>query len=319
MPVGDFLLGAVVLVVLWGPAAFAGVVVARRCATSGIVRVVGGGLVPAVLVLAATVVPAIFGVLGRGTACVASLLIAAAVVVAARRRPPRRPAYESPAPAPAGKDRPAGFVALDRVAVAAVADLELLFDRTNDPILAIDTVTFHLPNVARWLESGSLWQIDQFIQGQAQGNSPHSGDFLLLSVVMPWHADFAVRGLATAVLVFAALCVVALARELGAARPPGAVAGAAAATLPVVFTATIDAGFMDALTYGGIAAGALFLLRATRSRRPLDLVLAGLALGLAAGTKWYGLPAAGVVLLAGAGYALRRLPVRAVAAGVATT
>src|SRR3954451_1985175 len=128
MPVGDFLLGAVVLVVLWGPAAFAGVVVARRCgpATSGIVRVVAGGLVTAVLVLAATVVPAILGVLDRGTACVASLLIAAAVVVAARRGPPRRRAYASPVPAPAGKDRPAGFVALGVVAVAAVAGLALL-------------------------------------------------------------------------------------------------------------------------------------------------------------------------------------------------
>src|SRR4051794_11548954 len=189
MPVGDFLLGAVVLLVLWGPAALAGVVVARRCgpATSGIVRVVAGGVVTAAVVLAATVVPAIFGVLDRGTACVASLLIAAAVVVPARRRPPRRRADESPDPAPGGRDRPAGLVALGVVGVAAVAGLALLFDRTNDPILAIDTVTFHLPNVARWLESGSLWQIDQFIQGQAQGNYPHSGDFLLLSVVMPWH------------------------------------------------------------------------------------------------------------------------------------
>ena len=62
-----------------------------------------------------------------------------------------------------------------------------------------------------------------------------------------------------------------------------------------------------------MTAGLLFVLRFARTERRSDLVLAGLGIGLAAGTKWYAVPGALVLIgvlagcrhLAGAGWRAR--------------
>jgi hypothetical protein len=89
--------------------------------------------------------------------------------------------------------------------------------------------------------------------------------------------------------------VFAVARELRASHAASVLAAAAAISLPVVGIATIPRALPDTLMWTTFACGILFLLRHARSDRRSDLVLAGVALGIAAGTKWYGVSSVAVV------------------------
>jgi hypothetical protein len=66
-------------------------------------------------------------------------------------------------------------------------------------------------------------------------------------------------------------------------------------SLPVVGIATIPRALPDTLMWTTFACGVLFLLRHSRTGRRSDLVLAGVALGIASGTKWYGVSSVAVV------------------------
>jgi hypothetical protein len=74
-------------------------------------------------------------------------------------------------------------------------------------------------------------------------------------------------------------------------------AAAAAVSLPVVGVATIPRALPDSLMWTAFCCGVLFLLRHARSARRSDLVLAGVALGIACGTKWYGVSSVAVVVV----------------------
>ena len=87
----------------------------------------------------------------------------------------------------------------------------------------------------------------------------------------------------------------AVARELRASHAASVLAAAAVVSLPVVGIATIPRALPDSLMWTTFACGVLFLLRHARSARRSDLVLAGVALGIAAGTKWYGVSSVAVV------------------------
>jgi dolichyl-phosphate-mannose-protein mannosyltransferase len=295
MPLGDFLAGtAMFVVVLAAVAAATALVVRRRLAhldplTRGLATLVVGTAV----LLGVHLVPLVLGILARGTVLVAA---AAAVGLAALVRP----AAPEPAPArvPSPPSSPLSWalagVAGAFAAVAALADIGRW---AGDELVGVDPLTFHLPNVARWIQHRTVWQIDQFVPLLAHGNYPNNGDVLLLSAVLPWHNDFLVRLPITFFLVTTAVAVFAVVREL---RVPDAIAGLAAAalvSLPVVGVATIPRALPDTLMWTTFACGILFLLRHARSGRRSDLVLGGVALGIACGTKWYGVSSVGVVVV----------------------
>ena len=57
----------------------------------------------------------------------------------------------------------------------------------------VDMTTFHLPNVARWIQDGSFWQVDDFVPDRAFGYYPNTSDVLTLAAVLPFDNDFLVR------------------------------------------------------------------------------------------------------------------------------
>jgi 4-amino-4-deoxy-L-arabinose transferase-like glycosyltransferase len=145
--------------------------------------------------------------------------------------------------------------------------------------------------VARWVQSGTFWQVDAFVPEQSHGTYPNHGDVLQLAVFGPFRNDAFVRLVNVPLLALAGLASYALARELRASAAAAALAAALLLAIPVVLLPGVDQAQTDALLVAAYPAGLLFLLRHWRTGAGSDLVLAGLALGLAVGTKWYGVPA----------------------------
>ena len=160
---------------------------------------------------------------------------------------------------------------------------------------SIDVLNFHLPGVAQWIQDGSIWHVDNFLADVAPGNYPNNGDVILLAAVLPWRNDFLSH---LAIYPFYALTgvgIYALAAELRAPRPAGVLAGCLLLAIPAVAIPALVQSFPDAVLLFAFATGIVFLIRHHRSGRRSELVLAGLALGVALGTKWYGVSSVAVV------------------------
>src|SRR3954451_22748045 len=266
--------------------------------------------------VAAYLVPGALGVLSRWSA------LAAAVVLLAllwRALPRRSGAPLDDVPAAVSESGPLSW-ALAGLAVAAVGCFTVakLWAATRETSADVDTLTFHLPDIGAWLQSGSIWQVDQYTPLLANGNYPHNGDLVVASVLAPFEFDSFVRVVNAPFVLVAGLAVYAIARELAAPRATAVLAGALFAALPVVSYAAYDGAKTDAIMWAAFGAGTLFLLRNLRRGQTSDLVLAGLGLGLAFGVKWYGVPAAAIMVAVWAGRAaVERRGIRAVTRGAA--
>lgn len=287
MAVGEYLSGLALLSVTLTGVTIATVVLLRRRLShlAGADRVVAAGLIFTGCVVAAHLAPAALGVLSRGTTVVAALAVGALAFAVPRA------AASDPMPAPEPRrasGRLSWLLAALGVAAALTGLLAYVHHQFEFSPTGTDAMNFHLPGVIRWIQEGSIWQIDQFIAYQAHGNYPHHGDVVLLAAVLPWHDDFLLR---VVFLPWAALTVVAVyavARELGAPRPAAALSGALVVTLPNVLFDLVESTLPDAVMFSTFAAGVAFLLRHHRTGARSDLVLAGVGLGLAFGTKWFG-------------------------------
>ena len=182
-------------------------------------------------------------------------------------------------------------------AFASIAALADLGRWAGDELVGVDPLTFHLPNIGRWIQNHSMWQIDQFVPLLAHGNYPNNGDVVLLSTVLPWHNDFLVRLPITFFLLRPRSPSTRSPANCGAPHAAAALGGVAVISLPVVGIATIPRALPDSLMWTTFACGLLFLLRHVRIGRRSDLVLAGLGMGIAAGTKWYGVSSVAVVVV----------------------
>jgi hypothetical protein len=289
MPLQDFLTGtALFAVMLAAVLAATALVVRRRLMHLDRLELALASVVTATAILIGVhLVALMLGILTRGTvlaACALAIGLAALVRPAAASGPPAVAAPPLAPPPPSG--RAAWALAGVAAAFAAVAALADLGRWAGDELVGVDPLTFHLPNVGRWIQLHSMWQIDQFVPLLAHGDYPNNGDVVLLSTVLPWHNDFLVRLPITFYLVTTAIAVFAVARELRAPQAASVLAAAVVVSLPVVGIATIPRALPDSLMWTTFACGALFVLRHVRSGRRSDLVLAGVALGIAAGTKW---------------------------------
>ena len=314
MPLEDFLAGAALFALMLATVAAATALVVRRrlrhldALETGLASVVIG----TAALIAVHLVPLMLGALARGTVIgaaalavgLAALVRPAGATVAAQRERDLR------GPAPPSRRASWALAALAGSFTAAAA-LANLGRWGGDEVIGDDPTSFHLPGVGRWIQDATMWQIDQFVPLLAQGYYPNNGDVVLLSTVLPWHNDFLVRLPGVFFLVTTAIATFAVARELRASQAASLLAAAAVVSLPVVGFVTIPRALPDAIMWATFACGALFGLRHARTGRRSDLVLAGVGLGIAAGTKWYGVSSVPVVVaiwIAARAVAARRAP-----------
>ena len=283
---------------------FAGTWLAIGAAVTAIVRVrlpqldrlsalIAWGLLFAAGIMTAVLIPAVLGILTRATMLACAALIALAAWRLAPRRGPAadRRAEVAPPPPPAAPGEHPVVRLLAFAAGAATLLCVLLFLRYTvaQPIQHIDMVAFHLPGVARWIQSGSIWQNDEFLPLLPTGFYPSNGSLVYVSAILPWHNTAFVRIVNVPFLALAVAGMFATARELGAPRGMSALIAAMAIDVPVIMLYAIDRAVPDVILLGTLAAGMLFLVRGLRDPNRWNLVLGGLGLGLAFGTKWYGL------------------------------
>jgi hypothetical protein len=295
---GQYALGVVLLGITVGASVLtARVVVSRRLAgLPGYARGAAYGVLIAAALLVATLVPAALGLLGRGSAPICAL----ALLAATTRWLPRGAPAEAEAEAEARPAEPLLSRLLGGAAFALLAGWSIAAAWLGSavPSTGRDTLTFHLPEAVRWMQTGTIWRVDQFEPLLANAYYPQNGDALNLALLVPFHSDAFVRVLSVSSLLVFALAVYALARELRA--PPGAAALGAAlvASLPISVLTAEEGAKTDLWCLAALAVAGLFLVRQLRTGAGADLLIGSAALGLAAGTKWYGLTAAAAVAVA---------------------
>lgn len=311
MPAADYLQGLAVLGVTLTATGVAAVLLYRRRLRhlSGAPLACGLATLWIAALLIAHLVPAMLGILTRESVLVAALALAAA----ASRLGPRGPL--SPSPPPAGP--PSGRLswAIAATAAGAVLGQVLLFlvERGREPVRAFDALTFHLPGVARWIQSGTIWQLDDLHPGYAFGNYPQNGDVLQLAVMLPFENDAFVRLVGFPLLLLTGIAVYALACELRAPRASAVVFAAALIAIPVAQLPALEEAQVDPLMFAMFGCGLLFLARHARTGNRSELILAGAGLGIAFGSKWYALPYVVLTVgLWGVAWLAARRPVRQV-------
>ena len=259
------------------------------------------------VLMAAELIPLALGVLTRATPAITAL----AALLIVWRLPRPQPAAASSAQPVQRSGALSWVLAAAACLAAAVFGLAYVKARAFTAFTHIDMVSFHLPTVARWIQSGSVWRAEQLLPYQAQGYYPDNGELMMLSAVLPWHNDFAVRYLGAIYMSMTGIAAYALSRELRAPAAASALFAAIPVTLPIVALAAYDEGLPDPLMYATFLAGLVFLARHWRTRRTADLVVAGLALGICFGTKWYAVSSVTVILAAWLiGALAARLPAR---------
>ena len=319
MELGEYTVGLLFLAGTLGASLIgAGIVVARRLPRlGGVLRVLAFGLIATAVLVAVHLLPGAVGLLTRESVLALALL----VLVAAWRLVPQLPGGERlDAPEPIADSGPIswGIVALTGgvLAVAVLAEITL---GLRTPAEDVDTLTFQLPNIGHWIQENTFWSINQFIPLQGHGNYPNNGDLMFLAVMLPFESDALVRVVDVPFYVLAGLSVYAIAGELRAPRATAALAGLLLGALPIVHLATFSGAKTDPVFYAAFGTAILFMLRYLRLGERGELLLAGIGLGVALGTKWYGATAVPIVVAvwAGALFAQRR-SVRPVLTGAAT-
>jgi hypothetical protein len=295
MPLGEYLLGWLFYLPTVGAASGAAYLLLRRRLgyLSGLARMLAFVTLATAAVIASDLLPAALGILTRGTALAAAIIML--VTVRAVTGKAHAVAVDTD-PAPPPSSRASLVIAVITVGAATVFAAARLYDLSSQPLMDIDMLNFHLPGIARVMQTGSVWRVDQFLPGIATAQYPNNGDFFILSTILPWHDMAFVRFGPAVFFALTAVAAYALSLELRASRAAAATLAVAAVMVPA-FSVLAFEGVPDAICLATFLIGLLFLSRHARSRRGGELMIAGLALGIALGTKWYGLTAVAVVVV----------------------
>jgi len=309
---GEYLNGVGLFTIVWGSSACTALLVVRSLPRlEGPPRAVALSLVFLTVLLAAHLIPGALGLLRPGGVALTAMLGTLVAWRATRRVPQVESTALAPPPLHSGESgRASRWIALAvAVAVAAVALAGLAGVRNRAPD-HVDALSFALPGVAGWIGTHSIWHVGAFLPYLQVRTYPTNGDLLSLAAILPWHDDAFLRVLALPLLGLTALSVYAIGQELRAGGVTSTLLATAAVSPSVILATAIDELKPDAFMYATFAGGLFFLVRHGRTGRRADLLLAGVGLGLAFGSRWYGLTTVALleVVWVGALLAARRPP-----------
>jgi 4-amino-4-deoxy-L-arabinose transferase-like glycosyltransferase len=149
-----------------------------------------------------------------------------------------------------------------------------------------DTLSYHLPNIAFWLQQASLWHLPTSIPTFFTNAYPSNGELSALWLILPVHSDLLAFAMPC---VFGVLCVLAtaqLAAKLRASPWIGGLAGLAVVTSPLVIGTQVDSMLVDLTATSGVIVACACLLEAwDEPGRWQWPALAGLSLGISLGSK----------------------------------
>ena len=292
MSLTEFVIGLSFLVGTLLPISLAAWMLTRRAFghLTGVPRVLCFALIAVTGIIVVHMVPGVLGFLSRTAVLVVSVLVGGLACLWAARREPSFPPDLDASLIEAGEPDggPAIWLTAAIVTGVVVYVLGYVILTRNQVVTGTDAMWFHIPTVARWIQTGTFWDVQStWSPGWAFGHYPNNGNVVQLTFVLPWSSDAFIRFISIPFLGLAGLSVYALARELRAPRSTSAVAAAVFCTIPVAMRPALRAGQTDTILVAAFGIGLVFLLRYSRSRERPDLVLAGLGLGIAFGTKWY--------------------------------
>jgi len=297
MSASDYLVGLPFLLATYGSTAAAAEIVVRRRLPrfEGATRAVAWAMLATAGLLLACLAPAALTVLSRESVTIAALAILALVAAFV-------PASSSGGPdGDPSRPQAASTKAERLLAIAGVSGVCLWLAytavryRTHEPV-GFDAAGAYLPTAARWLQEGSIWELADWVPNAFYGSGPGHGSLIVLSALLPWENDFLSHLAIYPYVILFAVALYALARELGAPRTTAALLGPMLAAVPVVVQPGLVDGLLDPVMYSSFTAGVLFLVRHHRTAARADLLIAGLALGICFGTKFYGYTSVAAVI-----------------------
>ncbi len=180
--------------------------------------------------------------------------------------------------------------------IAAHAAASELLRGLFRPPLSWDSLMSHLLLAATWLQDRALTVVSGAHPVNYFGHQPGNGSLWFWWWLAPSHGELYVNLASLPHWLLFGLAAGAVARELGAARH-WPCAAYALLLLPAVVR-FVAAQYVDLFLGSLYLAGAFFGLRWLRRAALADAVLAGVALGVAAGTKVLGPPYVGALALA---------------------
>ncbi len=176
-------------------------------------------------------------------------------------------------------------VRLLAVVIVGVLALSAVIAALSPPLNG-DTLAYRLPRITWWLQESHLGHIEAFEHGDARVNyMPFGPDLIMLWVVGFFSHGFPLVELPQLVGgILAGAAVYRLALDLILPRWLALTSVVVFFGMPNVCVQLLTAQ-TDLYTAGCAAAFLVFVFAATRSGRPADFVLAGVALGLSVGAK----------------------------------
>jgi len=191
--------------------------------------------------------------------------------VAPIRRPRRtRPRTDLPLVALGAVLAFAGFI-------AALMSLKI----PSDP----DSVQYHIPNAASWLQVHNLWHLPATNPGFFTNGYPSDGELITSWIIQPLHQAqwSSLPSLLYGVQILAGAAL--LSEELGGSPLHGLLAATAILLSPLSWTAQVQTAFTDWISLGGLIMAIALILHARSHHGWRWFLLAGLALGVAVGSK----------------------------------
>jgi|GEM_PF-1865750 len=153
------------------------------------------------------------------------------------------------------------------------------------PAFGTDAVGYHLPDIAHFLRSHSVLEVQQYQLGVYQGVYPMNAELLSAWFVLPFGQDFLVNFGTICQILFAVAAVGALAEHFRVRGGDALLVGLAVVSMPILATSHVGSVANDILPLGALALGLLFVDRWRQTEAPLDMAMAGLVCGMAFGTK----------------------------------